>query len=176
MLMGKKLPPTSSWDVPGLTRARYSGRISEECKKFKDIQPLRSHSSLSLPDVLWILSITKSTCCIMDIEVGRHFYDVPGAGLPVVGEVHVVLVVEQAEADLVAGEGPVPELHDAGLLVKGEVRHVNRARGLQWKSVSKIDRDRNLQRQIFKVYSSRDLKLSLRHLRQQIKFIKKNSV
>ena len=75
--------------------------------------------------------MTKSTCCIMDIEVGRHFYDVPGAGLPVVGEVHVVLVVEQAEADLVAGEGPGPELHDAGLLVKGEVRHVNRARGLQ---------------------------------------------
>lgn len=42
----------------------------------------------------------------MDIEVCRHFYDVPGARLPIVGEVHVVLVVEQAEADLVSGEGP----------------------------------------------------------------------
>ena len=67
----------------------------------------------------------------MNVQVGGHLDDVPGAGLPVVGEVHVVLVVEQAEADLVAGEGPGPELHDAGLLVKGEVRHVNRARGLQ---------------------------------------------
>ena len=67
----------------------------------------------------------------MDIEVGRHFYDVPGAGLPVVGEVHVVLVVEQAQADLVPSEGPRPELHNAGLLVEGEVSDVNCAGGLQ---------------------------------------------
>ena len=67
----------------------------------------------------------------MNVQVGGHLDDVPGPGLPVVGEVHVVLVVEQTEADLVAGEGPGAELHDAGLLVKGEVRHVNRARGLQ---------------------------------------------
>ena len=60
----------------------------------------------------------------MDIEVRRHLYDVPCAGLPIVGEVHVVLVVEQAQADLVSGECPGPELHDAGLLVKRKVRHV----------------------------------------------------
>ena len=64
------------------------------------------------------------TCCIMDIEVCRHFYDVPCARLPIVGEVHVVLVVEQTQANLVSGEGPGPELHDTGLLVKREVRHV----------------------------------------------------
>ena len=67
----------------------------------------------------------------MNVQVGGHLDDVPGAGLPVVGEVHVVLVVEQTEADLVPGEGPGAELHDAGLLVEGEVRHVNCAGGLQ---------------------------------------------
>ena len=60
----------------------------------------------------------------MDIEVCRHFYDVPCARLPIVGEVHVVLVVEQAQADLVSGKGPGPKLHDTGLLVKREVRDV----------------------------------------------------
>ena len=72
----------------------------------------------------------------MDIEVCRHFYDVPGARLPIVGEVHMVLVVEQAEADLVSGEGPWPELHDAGLLVKREVRHVYCAGGLKKNEIS----------------------------------------
>ena len=67
----------------------------------------------------------------MNVQVGGHLDDVPGPGLPVVGEVHVVLVVEETEADLVAGEGPGAELHDAGLLVEGEVRHVNCAGGLQ---------------------------------------------
>ena len=43
----------------------------------------------------------------------------------------MVLVVEETEADLVPGEGPGAELHDAGLLVEGEVRHVNCAGGLQ---------------------------------------------
>ena len=72
----------------------------------------------------------------MDIEVRRHFYDVPCAGLPIVGEVHVVLVVEQAQADLVSGECPGPELHDAGLLVKREVRHVYCAGGLKKYEIS----------------------------------------
>ena len=70
----------------------------------------------------------------MNVQIGGHLDDVPGAGLPVVGEVHVVLVVEEAEADLVPGEGPGAELHDAGLLVEGEVRHVNCAGGLQRES------------------------------------------
>ena len=69
----------------------------------------------------------------MNVQIGGHLDDVPGAGLPVVGEVHVVLVVEEAEADLVPGEGPGAELHDAGLLVEGEVGHVNCARGLREK-------------------------------------------
>ena len=67
----------------------------------------------------------------MNVQIGGHLDDVPGAGLPVVGEVHVVLVVEQTEADLVAGEGPGAELHDAGLLIEGEVCHVDCARGLK---------------------------------------------
>ena len=46
----------------------------------------------------------------------------------------MVLVVEETEADLVASEGPGAELHDAGLLVEGEVRHVNCAGGLQRES------------------------------------------
>lgn len=37
----------------------------------------------------------------------------------------MVLVVEQAQADLVTGEGPGTKLHDASLLIKGEVCHVN---------------------------------------------------
>ena len=43
----------------------------------------------------------------------------------------MVLVVEEAEADLVPSEGPGAELHDAGLLVEGEVGDVNCAGGLQ---------------------------------------------
>ena len=74
------------------------------------------------------------TRIVVDIEIGWNLYDVPGARLPVVREVHVVLVVEETEADLVAGEGPGAELHDAGLLVEGEVRHVNCAGGLQRES------------------------------------------
>ena len=72
--------------------------------------------------------MTKSqpiTCVIVNVEIGRDLDDVPSSRLPVVGEVHVVLVVEQTEADLVAGEGPGAELHDAGLLVEGEIGHVN---------------------------------------------------
>ena len=74
------------------------------------------------------------TRIVVDIEIGWNLYDVPGARLPVVREVHVVLVVEETEADLVPGEGPGAELHDAGLLVEGEVRHVNCAGGLQRES------------------------------------------
>ena len=74
------------------------------------------------------------TCVIVNVQVGGHLDNVPGARLPVVGEVHVVLVVEETEADLVPGEGPGAELHDAGLLVEGEVRHVNCAGGLQRES------------------------------------------
>ena len=43
----------------------------------------------------------------------------------------MVLVVKQAEADLVPGEGPRAELHDTRLLVKREVGHINCARGLE---------------------------------------------
>ena len=62
----------------------------------------------------------------MNVEVRGDLYDVPGAGLPVVGEVHVVLVVEEGEGDLVPRERPRAELHDAGLLVEREVGHVYR--------------------------------------------------
>ena len=36
----------------------------------------------------------------MNVEVSRNFDDVPGAGLPVIRQVHVVLVVVQRQADL----------------------------------------------------------------------------
>ena len=65
------------------------------------------------------------------VEVGRHLDNVPGAGLPVVRQVHVVLVVVQGERDLIAGEGPGPKLHDARLLVEREVRHINGAGALK---------------------------------------------
>ena len=46
----------------------------------------------------------------------------------------MVFVVEQAEAHLVPREGPGAELHDAGLLVKWEIGHVDCAGGLKvWK-------------------------------------------
>ncbi len=40
---------------------------------------------------------------VVNVEVRRNFDDVPGAGLPVVGQVHVVLVVVQLQAHLEAG-------------------------------------------------------------------------
>ena len=43
----------------------------------------------------------------------------------------MVLVVEETEADLVPSEGPGAELHDAGLLVEGEVGDVYGAGGLK---------------------------------------------
>jgi hypothetical protein len=43
------------------------------------------------------------------------------------------LIVEEGEWDLVPRERPRAELHDAGLLIEREVRHVYRTRGLQIK-------------------------------------------
>ena len=43
----------------------------------------------------------------------------------------MVFVVEETKGHLVAGEGPGAELHDAGLLVKWEVCHINRTGGLK---------------------------------------------
>ena len=91
----------------------------------------------------------------MDIEVCRHFYDVPCARLPIVGEVHVVLVVEQTQANLVSGEGPGPELHDTGLLVKREVRHVYCAGRLKNKKRCQNVHRHHLRQKIFKDKSSK---------------------
>lgn len=40
--------------------------------------------------------IRMVTRIVVDIEIGRDLYDVPCSGLPVVGEVNMVLVVEKA--------------------------------------------------------------------------------
>ena len=39
----------------------------------------------------------KLTRIIVDIEISRDLYDVPGSRLPIVGEVNVVLVVEKTQ-------------------------------------------------------------------------------
>ena len=80
----------------------------------------------------------------MNVEVGRDLYDIPGAGLPVVRQVDVVLVVEEGQGHLVPGEGPGPELHDAGLLVEREVRHVYRARRLKQRIYETKEKRKNL--------------------------------
>ena len=49
----------------------------------------------------------------------------------------MVLVVEEGERDLVSSEGPGPKLHDAGLLVKREVCHVDSAGRLKTKLLEK---------------------------------------
>ena len=49
----------------------------------------------------------------------------------------MVLVVKEGEGDLVPSEGPGPELHDAGLLVKREVCYVDGAGRLKIKLFEK---------------------------------------
>ena len=97
------------------------------------------------------------TRIVVDIEIGWNLYDVPGARLPVVRQVDMVLVVEKTQwnldkdrygtghwkqiwalhcfinqhehhqrENLVPCECPGSKLHDASLLVKGEVGHVYR--------------------------------------------------
>ena len=82
----------------------------------------------------------RLTCVVVYIEVGWYFDNVPGPGLPVVGQIDVVLVVEEGQGHLVPGEGPRAELHDAGLLVEREVGHVNRTRGLKYNGLKGTDR------------------------------------
>ena len=77
------------------------------------------------------LEIFLITCGIVHIEVCWYFDNVPCAWLPVVGEVHMVLIVEQTQAHLVPREGPRTKLHDTSLLVKWEVCHIYRTWGLK---------------------------------------------
>lgn len=67
---------------------------------------------------------------LVSVKIRRYADDVPRAALPVVGQIDEVLVVVKREWDLIAVEGPRAEFHDAGLLIEGEVRHVDRARAL----------------------------------------------
>ena len=73
----------------------------------------------------------------MNVEVSWNFNDVPGSRFPIVWQIHVVLVVKEGEGDLVPSEGPGPELHDAGLLVKREVCYVDGAGRLKTKLFEK---------------------------------------
>ena len=41
------------------------------------------------------------TRIVVDIEIGWNLYDVPGARLPVVRQVHIVLVIVQGQAHLI---------------------------------------------------------------------------
>ena len=68
---------------------------------------------------------------VLVVEVRGNLDDVPRAGLPVVGEIDELLVVEQLQRHLVAVEGPAAELHHTRLLVEREVRHVDCARALR---------------------------------------------
>lgn len=67
----------------------------------------------------------------VDVQVGWNLDDVPSSRLPVIGQVHEVLVVVEGKGHLVSVEGPGAELHDAGLLVEGEVGDVDSTRTLQ---------------------------------------------
>lgn len=67
----------------------------------------------------------------VDVQVGWNLDDVPRSRLPVIGQVHKVLVVVEGQGHLVSVEGPGAELHDAGLLVEWEVGDVDGARTLQ---------------------------------------------
>lgn len=82
---------------------------------------------------------------LVSVKVCRNTDDVPCAALPVVGQIDKVLVVIQREGDLVAVKGPRTEFHNAGLLVEGEVCHVDRARAL-------IDRWRHPEHLAIRVY------------------------
>ena len=44
-----------------------------------------------------LMMTRKLTRIIVDIEISRDLYDVPGSRLPIVGEVNVVLVVEKTQ-------------------------------------------------------------------------------
>jgi len=67
---------------------------------------------------------------LVDVQIGRHLYNVPGARLPVIRQIHKVLVVVQGQRHLVSIKGPRSELHDAGLLIEGEVGNIDGAGAL----------------------------------------------
>ena len=46
---------------------------------------------------MMMMMTRKLTRIIVDIEISRDLYDVPGSRLPIVGEVNVVLVVEKTQ-------------------------------------------------------------------------------
>ena len=64
--------------------------------------------------------------------VGRNVDYVPGAALPIVGQIDEVLVVVQSQGHLVAVERPGAEFHLAALIVKGEPGNVYLASALEY--------------------------------------------
>ena len=50
--------------------------------------------------MVMMMMARKLTRIIVDIEISRDLYDVPGSRLPIVGEVDVVLVVEKTQRNL----------------------------------------------------------------------------
>ncbi len=72
---------------------------------------------------------------VFDVAYRRHLQDVPLDRHVELGEVHAnlhlgpaIFLVNVTQVHLVAVVGPWAELHDAGLLVEGEVLHVHLAR------------------------------------------------
>lgn len=79
------------------------------------------------------------------VEIRRHTDNVPCAALPIIRQIDEVLVVVECERDLIAVEGPRTKLHNARLLIEGEVCDVDRARAL-------IDRWRHPEHFTIRVY------------------------
>lgn len=67
---------------------------------------------------------------MVDVEIRRHTDDVPCTALPIIGQIDEVLIVIEREGDLVAVESPRAELHDACLLIEGEICYIDCARAL----------------------------------------------
>ena len=86
----------------------------------------------------------------MHVQVGRHLNDVPRAGLPVVRQVHIVLVIVQGQAHLITGEGPRPEFHNTRLLIEGKVSDIYCTGALKEKKADKDERKKIIVIQVLK--------------------------
>lgn len=87
--------------------------VVDSDKLFLSYSLLTSNSSL--------LTFTSSS------SSQSYLHNIPGARLPVIGEVDEILIVIEGEGHLVSVEGPRTEFHETRLLIEGEVRDVDGA-------------------------------------------------
>lgn len=64
------------------------------------------------------------------VKIGGHFYNIPGARFPVIGQINKVLIVVERQRDLIAIKRPGAELHDARLLIERKIGDINCAGAL----------------------------------------------